>query len=671
MSRFGVVPPIDLTPRFTQPLSADRWRDYVTLHRWVVSFPQCIEPYIHDYLRGAQGENPPNHDLLNWGAWIAWYRKNPHQANFLWLWFGLAIAWLLALVLGMLALYHVLFGLPPIAVVIGLIVFVVSLILSVGLAVPTVAADRFDRLCTVILPAVTMFATFTLAFNLTTPEVLAQAGWSLLGLHGLVMGSIFGFCYSILRVPLYRYGHRSLSPAWTRLGQLLRPLDVGLALASTALPLLTFLPDFYQFLPPRRPVDQTWMAFAFAIAPVSLLVFSLRPLQYILAYGRLPCRPDAAEPEDAGQAIQTQQIPHITPLPLVERCLRRWLNTDWKPAIHNAEQLWRYTSQHAAVVQAVRHALRRQEADQLMGNALALAQRRAWDLRDFLHWPFWPRWSLGQAMAGLLRPANSAGAGQGSPSQAERQRLRRIQLRRRRHPEMPRWQRLPMAEAYEKVIGGFWYLMAGYPHEAHRAFQDAPDSDFAREMADLCRALDQILDGNDIRSQEPIALPATPARPRRKEAWGLVRQFEQVLRLAWLYPRCGETVRAEIRQRVVNEERENPGSAGCRRYRRSASWSAGPSRLRWTNCAGSWPAGSSDRPTLPRPGRSPTPTTSGVPCPGENRLWAGGGNWTAFGRPGAMASSTRCSSGAHPWWGKPPYWTTRPLPWNCPSNWSP
>ncbi len=551
MGRFGVVPPIDLTPRFTEPLSTDRWRDYVTLHRWVVSSPQCIEPYIHDYLRGEKGEKSPNHDPLDWGAWIAWRRENPHLANFLWLCFGLAMAWLLALTLGMLALDYVFYGLPPIAGVSGLIVYVLSLILFALLAVPVVAVDRFDRLCTVILPAVTMFATFTLAFNLTTREVLAQAGWSLFGLHGLVMGSIFGFCYSILRVPLYRYWCRQLSPAWTRLGQVLRPMEVGLALGSTALPLLILLPDFLQFLPPRRPVEQIWMALAFVVAPVSFLVISLRPLQYIRAYGQLPCRPDAAEPEGPGQAIQARQIPRVTPLPLLETCLRRWLHIDWKQAIQRAEQLWRYTGQHAAVVQAVRHALQKQEGGQQMENVLVLAQTPPWDLQDFLRWPFWPRWSLEQALAEILRPGGDEGAGQGSPSQAERRRLRRIWLRRRRHPDMPRWQRLPLVETYEKAIGGFWYLMAGYPHDAQQAFQDVP-CDFAREMANLCRALDQILDGNDIRSQEPIALPDTPVRPRRKQAWELVRQFEQVLRLAWLYPRCGENIREDIRQRVTN-----------------------------------------------------------------------------------------------------------------------
>ncbi len=537
MRLYDDTPQLDLSPSFTQPLSASNGRDYLTLLHWIFLFPQALDDYVQLFLYGKRQEKPPP---TNWqlSKWQQWFRRNPAQIQLLWMALILASACLLVVE----GLYAVLqLGRQASDLILDSVLVGSSIGLATMLAL-SFSALLWGRLAGGIAMAVAH--SITLALWITLSLGYTYASHSLGMIDGIVYGLLCGLAFGMTYAIFFTFFDDSRNiPTLSMLAMLVIGLLLGVSILA---------------INHAKQGETVWqvgradliVAGSGALASFGGVLCGLAyPLDWLLIFFN-----PLVEPTQSGP----WRAPHITwwPVPPLRTYLETWLARNWSIGLANADQLWRYTRQHTLIKESVQQVLSESSGDATVEKVATFAKKAAvkayvWEMILFSPVPIQ---SAGQPTTAGGWSTRRLGSAQTTPpvKAQDQRKQRRIEQTISALGQTPITYNLPLDTAAKAVVAGFYYLHRYHPHKAAEAFKQVAATSYGKELYDIAQAFATLFDSENLVREPLIKLPSPPDQPWHAETWKVFGHLRDVVRYGWLYAQSNDPIHKQLALDTVN-----------------------------------------------------------------------------------------------------------------------
>ncbi|MGB3692501.1 MAG: hypothetical protein WA999_07245 [Spirulinaceae cyanobacterium] len=459
------IPRLNLAPKLKRPLSLWNPWDYLRLLYWVFYFPQALRWYEETFAGGVRlGDKKTSEE--KWQL----LKENPVRFSF----------WLQGLLLSAFAplLLNLLLRTFGIAIPIGVVVIpvVISWILGLMLCILEDWGDFGDDIGETVAESVAASV---------VAGVIGSLALCLMGLEdlpfvlagGLMFGLILGFFGSVVgsakkKIPFY--------------------------LASSVTGLLTIaLLDLFLLV-------------------VMFLGYTEKPLEGIMFFTAIYGTAIFCCTRLDVWLVTTLFMPwwiwpaRATSIPLItlSHRIKIWLKQDWETALHNIDQLLRYTLQWIPVVNALKQFLAVTPDEQLI-----------WRITQLVKSPYdWQLIGFIATSSGAVLKVNITEA---------------LTLRdRHQKPELQKTfpENIRLDKPYCAVTAGFWYLHDLQPAKALEAFTKVRSLAYGEELFILAQTLTNLQQAKTTKEIAATNLPTFPSKALlRPNTWDFITQLHQVI----------------------------------------------------------------------------------------------------------------------------------------------
>jgi len=529
MRLYDATPKLNLSPSFTQPLSAGNGRDYLTLLHWIFLFPQALQDYVSLFLYTKLQEKPPpaNGHLVEWQQWL---QRSPAQTQLFLMALILASVCLLVLE-GLYVVFHL--GRQDARLIAEIVLIGLSIGFMIALAL-SLYALLLGRLAGGLAMAVTNSITFAFLVTLWIGYRYAAIPLGRVDsiIYGLLCGLALGMTYAIFLI-FFDNSH-PIPP--------LALLAIALLLGVSVLAINNAQQDVVVW-----NVSQSDLIVA-GIGAVAGFCGLLGGLAYPLDWLLLLFNPIVDPPQSA-----PWRVPHITWLsvPALHDHLETWLARNWSIGLANADQLWCYTRQQTLVKETIQQILSEAAGDALL-EKVATFVKQAYDWEMIL-FPTAPTPLANQSAAGgwSISRLQSASA-TASASAQEQRKQRRIDQTIIALGQTPIGPDLPLDTAAKAAVAGFYYLQRYHPHKAAQAFKKVAASGYGKELHEITLALVTLFDSENLVREPFVKLPGSPDPPRHPQTWQTLGEFRDVVRYGWLYGQANEPAHKQLALATVH-----------------------------------------------------------------------------------------------------------------------
>ena len=446
------VPRLNLAPKRRKPLSLWNPLDYLQLLYWVFFFPQALRWYVETF-----GGGKKLNDCTTDAERREWWQNSLTQESF----------WLQGLLSTIVAPLFIVWVLSYLGISVNALGVALGVALGgvVGFTVGLAFGGAFGLAVGVVVSSTVGFA-FGLAFGLTVGLAFGAAFGGLVGVafgaafsitFGLAFGVAEGTAYGVSLYVMYGIAFGVVfgsSVGWSVGGV------VGIAFGVAVL----------------RP--ETWIV--------------------VTLSRRLSIR------SQLGSFSRTTSIS----LPGLTSQIADWLNSDWIPAVYNANELLAYTQQFVPVMNAVNQSLAEMPTDILVLRISQLSENPFdWDLIQY----------ASVSLSNKLKETFVDGIFY-LPGVIKR----RLQTRLNTN--------LRLNTPARAVAAGFWLLHEGQPRKAAEAFAQVQNLPHGTEMYQLATCLflaSTAKQLNDDRLVNVLTIPTSPLL--RSDTWPAISRLRSVV----------------------------------------------------------------------------------------------------------------------------------------------